>query len=258
MSMQISYSGVMAASRDLSVVSNNLANAMTTGFKRSSSNFLEANGLDGANVIVSDKQGGLKVTQSGFDFALTGQGRFVFGEADPAAGIDQGLSYSRAGQLKLGTNGNLIDNSGRPLMGLTLNGGGTPKAINILPAVDGDISKLSSISVDVRGVVSVVNSKGVTTKVAAIAVARFSNEAGLRSAGNSQVVETDRSGPAILSTAGANGTGEIRQGILEESNVDLTQEMLRMIQLQQGYNANSRGLQTSSEMLRSTIETLAR
>ncbi len=258
MNLQTSLMGVMSASRDMSVVSNNLANAMTSGFKRSTSQFSTHQGLSGESVTVSSKEGPLKSTQSSFDFALTGVGNFVFGEANPVAGTEPSLSFSRAANLKIGLDGTLINGAGQPLMGLTLSGGGTPKAINILPALSGNLSNLTSITVDAAGSISVLNNKGITTKIGSIAVARFSNEGGLSNIGGSMVGETDRSGPPSFNTAGKGGTGEIRQGALQEANVDITQELLRMIQLQQAYNSNSRGLQSVAEMMRSTVESLTR
>ena len=80
----------------------------------------------------------------------------------------------------------------------------------------------------------------------------------MRNQGGAAFTETDESGPVELGRAGTNGLGTIRQGALEEANVDMTAEMLRMIQAQQAYNGNARALQTGSEMLRSSIETLTR
>jgi flagellar hook-basal body protein len=106
--------------------------------------------------------------------------------------------------------------------------------------------------------VSVQLADGRNVKVASVALANFPNEMGLKQIGGSTLTETETSGTPEFSKASYNGTGEIKQGALEGANVDMTNEMLHMIQAQQAYNGNARALQTSSEMLRSAIETLAK
>ena len=269
---QTALTGVMSASRDLSVISNNLANAMTVGFKRSTSQFTDVIGVSQSerpgvtvgqgtlqqSVRRTDTQGELKATQSSLDLAITGAGMFTFADPNATPGTDPIYSYSRAGQLKLGVNGDMTDGSGRQLMGLPVNGGTTPKAINLMGAVGGDLTKISSINIDNKGLISVVKIDGTTTKVAAVALARFTNEDGLKNLGGSMVGATDQSGQPEYNRAGLNGLGNIAQGSLEQGNVDMTAELLNMIRAQQAYNGNARALQTGSEMLRSAIETLSR
>ncbi len=268
---QTALTGVMSASRDLSVISNNLANAMTVGFKRSTSQFVDVIGLSQSerpgvtvgqgtvqqSVRRTDTQGEIKTTQSSLDLAIMGAGHFTFAD-QAASGSDPTFSYTRAGQLKLGVNGDLTDSSGRQLMGLPLAGGTNPKAVNILAAVGGDLTKVNSIAIDNKGVISVQKTDGTSTKIAAVALARFTNEDGLKNLGGSMVGETALSGQAEYSRAGVNGFGDISQGALEQGNVDMTAELLNMIRAQQAYNGNARALQTGSEMLRSAIETLTR
>ncbi len=272
--MKISLTGVSVASRDLNVISNNLANAMTTGFKRSISqiNDFVASSQSGRpdievgqgaltqEVRRSLQQGALQQTDNKMDLALSGAGYFTFGDA--ATTGDMAYKYSRAGKLSLDATGAITDQGGSPLLGLPVMSGGvigmTPQPINVSSAVGGDLTKIQSISIDTHGVVSVQSVDGRTTKVAALAIANFRNEQGLKSIGGAQLTETDNSGAPEYSQAGRNGMGEIKQGTLETSNVDMTGEMLRMIQAQQAYNGNARALQTTSEMLRSTIETLTR
>jgi flagellar basal-body rod protein FlgG len=89
-------------------------------------------------------------------------------------------------------------------------------------------------------------------------VASFTNDSALASIGAAKLRVTDQSGPAVYHQPSRDGMGEIKQGAVEEANVDISAEMLRMIQAQQAYNGNARALQTGSEMLRSAIETLMR
>jgi hypothetical protein len=281
--MKTALTGVMSASRDLNVISNNLANALTVGFKRSTSQFVDVMGPsqnDRPSVDIgqgaiqqvvrrSNSQGTLKQTDSVLDLAMVGPGYFTFGDA-PTNGAtsttttDQtSLSYSRAGQLQVNTAGQLVDGqSGKPLLGVSaLSGGmisGLPQPINLGAATGGDLSKIQTISIDPKGVVNVTKTDGTLTRVAAIAIARFNNDDGLKNLGGSSFAETDMSGAVELGRAGRDGYGAVQQGSLEQANVDMTAEMLHMIQAQQAYNSNARALQTGSEMLRSSIETLTR
>jgi len=271
--MKTALTGVMAASRDLSVISNNLANAMTVGFKRSTSHFVDVAGLSqndrpgldigqGAMTEVvrrSDSQGAIRTTGSALDIALVGAGHFTF--ADPTSATANSTTeptyiYSRSGQLQVTPAGELVDRqTGRPLMALS---GGKLQSLNVTAAAGGDISRVQSIGVDTKGVVSVTRADGVVTPIGALAIAHFINEDGLKNEGGASFTETDNSGPAILGRANTNGLGSVRQGALEDANVDMTAEMLRMIKAQQAYNGNARALQTGSEMLRSAIENLIR
>ena len=269
---QTALTGVMSASRDLSVISNNLANAMTVGFKRSTSQFVDVMGLSQTerpgvavgqgtlqqSIRRTETQGDLKSTQSSLDLAIMGAGLFTFGDPNATPGADPTYSYSRAGQLRLGENGDITDGAGRQLMGLPVAGGTNPKAINILADAGGNLNNVSSISIDTKGVISVLRNDGVSKQVAAVALARFTNEDGLKNQGGSMVSETDVSGQAQFSRAATNGMGEVKQGSLEQGNVDMTSELLNMIRAQQAYNGNARALQTGSEMMRSAIETLTR
>jgi flagellar hook protein FlgE len=267
--MKTALTGVMSASRDLSVISNNLANAMTVGFKRSTSQFVDVMGLSqndqpGVNIgqgamtqVVrrSDSQGIVRTTNSALDLALVGPGHFTFGEAGPTNG-EASYIYSRSGQLQITPAGLLVDrNSGRPLMAIS---GGKPQPINLTSASNGNLAGIQSLAIDTKGVISISKLDGTITPVGTLAISRFINEDGLKNQGGSAFTETDDSGPVELGRAGINGVGSIQQGALEEANVDMTAEMLRMIQAQQAYNGNARALQTGSEMLRSSIETLTR
>ena len=274
--IRINMTGIGAASRDLSVTANNLANARTAGFKRSMAQFIEARsesldarpGSDGGlGTRVDDvrrtlQQGSLDSTDKALDIAINGGGYFVYGDPKAQTGGDQHYTYSRAGSLTIGANGSLTDASGAPLMGLPAamvgGTGATPQPINLAAAAGGNLSNIQTIGIDTRGLVSVQLADGRNVKVASIALASFRNEMGLKQIGGSALAETDSSGAPEFSKPSYNGMGEIKQGALEGTNVDLTNEMLHMIQAQQAYNGNARALQTSSEMLRSAIETLAK
>ncbi len=273
--MQIPRSGIAAASRDLNVVSNNLANALTTGFKKSHSLFVDVvsegsgtgpgvgtqNGTMMSEVKKSLSQGSLTTTSSSLDLALMGEGFFVFGDPKASPGNDPIYTYSRSGKLSMDANGTITDISGAPLMGLPVSSNGVvgtnPQPLNLTAAAKGNIGNITSIQIDNNGVISLNLNDGSQTKAGAVALASFLNEQALTSASGSKWQASDQSGPPEFSAANRNGLGKVNQGSLEDSNVDLTGEMLHMISAQQAYNGNARALQTSSEMLRSAIETLA-
>ncbi len=274
--IRINMTGISAASRDLSVTANNLANARTTGFKRSMAQFVETRsesmdarpgteaggGTRVGEVTRTLQQGSLDNTDKALDLAVNGGGYFVYGDPKAQGGAEQAFTYSRAGILTVSPNGTLTDPNGAPLLGLpalsTGGSGGNPQPINLTAAAGGNLSAVQSIGVNARGMISLQMADGRNVKVAAVALASFRNEAGLKQVGGSALTETENSGPPEFSPASYNGMGEIKQGALEGANVDLTNEMLHMIQAQQAYNGNARAMQTSSEMLRSAIETLAK
>ena len=275
--MRTSLTGLVGASRDLSVVSNNLANAKTVGFKRSVAQFTDVmassasarpgtearHGALTNDIRRSTAQGSLSDTGSSLDLAILGGGLFAFQQ--PSAEGEADISYSRAGRLTMNAAGDIVDNSGAQLLGFGLVGTGTsamvtdqPKPLNILSAVGGDATKIRSISVAPNGVINVTTNTGTLVPVGAVAVASFTNETALASAGSAKLKITEQSGPATYHQPTRDGMGDIKQGSVEEANVDISAEMLRMIQAQQAYNGNARALQTGSEMLRSAVETLTR
>jgi flagellar hook protein FlgE len=274
--IKTSLTGVMAASRDLSVISNNLANSMTTGFKRSLAQFTDigassAAGREGAqagngalaqDIRRSVEQGPIMTTDAKLDVAVAGMGYLTFGDANAQPGQETSMTYSRAGKLTLDKSGRIVDASGAPLMGFSVlsgNGvGGQLQPINLSTAAGGNLANVQGVEIDSKGVVTVQLASGRTVRAAAIALATFRNDNGLKSIGGAKLQETDASGPADVQAAGRNGMGEVKQGALEGANVDLTAELMRMVQAQQAYNGNARALQTNSEMLRSSIETLIR
>ncbi len=274
--IKTSLTGVMAASRDLSVISNNLANSMTTGFKRSTAQFTDigassvaaregsqaGNGALTQDVRRSTEQGPLTATDAKLDVAILGSGYLTFGEAGVPTGQDMSMTYSRAGKLTLNKSGQVVDSSGAPLMGFpVITGGmvgGQIQPINLTSVAGGNLANVQGVEIDSKGVMTVQLANGRSVKAGAVALATFRNENGLKSVGGAKLRETDASGPPEMQAASRNGTGEIKQGVLEGANVDLTAVLMRMVQAQQAYNGNARALQTNSEMLRSSIETLLR
>jgi flagellar hook protein FlgE len=264
--------GLTAASKQLSAISNNLANASTTGFKKSMAQFADVMGEStamrpgseaGKGVMSvamrrSVEQGGMKQTGGSLDVALQGAGYLVFGDAANPTG-EGDMSFSRAGALTITADGYLVDQSGAPVMGNPALSGTLQnpnlQSINIFKAVGNDPSKLGSITVDAQGLVSVTNAAtGAINKVAYLAVARFENDNGLKAIGNTRYTTSQDSGEPQYGRGGSDGLGVFAQGNLEQSNVDITSELMNMIAAQQAYNGSSRALQAGSEMLRNAAE----
>ena len=278
-------SGLNAASRQMSAISNNLANANSIGFKSSVANFGDLVAPDAAirpefdpgqgvatlKVQRTIHQGSLLQSSSSLDIALQGEGYFVFGDAAAAStgsgGAASGdgtanMTFSRAGKLTMAADGKVVDETGAALMGFAAIPGTSLQSpnlqsINLLSKVGGDASKIGSISVDQQGVMTVTHTDGTTPDQYYVAIARFENDGGLTAIGSTKFMESQASGTAQFNAGGKDGFGTVTQGSLEASNVDITGELLRMIEAQQAYNGNSRALQTGNEMLRSFTESVS-
>ena len=272
--MRTSLSGLQAASKDLNVTSNNLANGQTTAFKRSVAQFGDlrvseqatrpavevGQGVMTLAVQRQLQQGTFETSNSGLDVAISGGGYFTLGAG--TANGDQTFNYSRAGNFSISNEGILINSEGLPVMGYkTAPLGSTtspPTKIDILMAAGGSFKNIKAVNIDSNGTVSISKSDGTIVAAGTLALARFQNEGGLKEQSGVILKETTLSGAPTYGAPGKAGYGSLNQGVLESSNVDITQELVHMISAQQAYNGNSRALQTESEMLRSAAETLIR
>mgnify|MGYP000561819414 CR=1 FL=1 len=252
-SMWIAKTGLDAQQTRMSVISNNLANVNTTGFKRDRASFEDMlyqnlrqpgaqvnagtqapTGLmlgTGVRVVATEKthtQGSLVTTKNALDLAVQGEGFFQIAQADGT------VAYTRDGGFKLSSTGQLVTSNGAPLQ----------PAITIPP-------NIASISVGQDGTVSVEAAGGGGSQVIGqIQIARFANPAGLQSLGQNLMKETTASGAPQVSQAGTGGAGQIQQGALEASNVNVVEEMVNMIETQRAYEINSKAISAVDGMLR--------
>ena len=252
-SMWIAKTGLDAQQTRMSVISNNLANVNTTGFKRDRASFedmLYQNlrqpgaqvGADaqaptglmlgtGVRIVSTEKnhtQGSLVNTKNALDLAVQGEGFFQIAQADGT------VAYTRDGSFKLSSTGQLV----------TANGAALQPAINIPPNV-------ASISIGQDGTVSVEAAGGGGAQVLGqIQLARFANPAGLQSMGQNLMKETTASGAPVVGQAGQAGAGQLMQGALEASNVNVVEEMVNMIETQRAYEINSKAISAVDGMLR--------
>jgi flagellar basal-body rod protein FlgG len=247
--------GMEAQQMNLNTIANNLANANTTGFKRSKIEFqdllyqkpraagAEAGGGNlvptgveignGSRVVSTSKiftQGQLKQTGEKFDVAIEGDGFFQVQKPDG------GFAYTRDGTLKLDGQGRVTTSDGLPVLS------------GFQPISPGT----TSVSVSPSGDVTLQGSAG--TQTFRVQLTRFANPGGLRSLGGNLYEETPASGTAETGNPGENGFGTLTQGFVESSNVNIVEEMVNLIQAQRAYEINSKSIQTSDEMLERIVQ----
>jgi len=248
----IAKTGLDAQQTRMSVISNNLANVNTTGFKRERAKFEDLiyqnirqvgaqssedtqlpSGLalgTGVRTVATEKihgQGNLIQTENAFDMAIQGRGMFQILHPDGS------IVYTRDGSFNLSSTGELVNANGFPL----------EPAITI---PDNTIS----VTVGTDGVVSALVSGAVTpTQIGTIQTADFINYAGLEAVGGNLFRESAASGAPTTGTPGVDGLGTINQNMLESSNVNVVEEMVNMIETQRAYEMNSKAISTTDEML---------
>lgn len=251
-SLFIAKTGLEAQQTNLDVISNNLANVSTSGFKRSRAVFEDLlyqnirqpgaqssqqnnlpSGLQigtGVRTVATERihtQGNPQLTGNSKDVMVNGSGFF------PVLMPDGTQAYTRDGSFQTDQNGQLVTSSGFVVQ----------PAITI-PA------NAESITVGRDGTVSVKLPNTVApTQVGALQLATFINPAGLESRGENLYVETGASGNPNLNVPGTNGAGVLMQGYVESSNVNVVEEMVNMIQTQRAYEINSKAITTSDQML---------
>ncbi|EAR63090.1 flagellar basal-body rod protein FlgG [Neptuniibacter caesariensis] len=250
--LNVAKTGMTAQDTNLKVISNNLANVSTVGFKKDAVVFEDLmyqirrqpgaqtaeeaqlpSGLQvglGVRTVGTQKlfgTGEIEITEEAFDVAINGRGflQVTLPNGDTA--------YTRNGQLHLNADNELV----------------TPEGYQINPAITlpGEVVNFS-ISTD--GVVEVVTAGNNTpTQIGQLQMADFVNPQGLQSLGQNLYQETGASGAPIISNPGENGTGILVQGALEGSNVNSVQELVDMITTQRAYEMNSKVISTADEML---------
>lgn len=254
------YSGIGAMKNfqvKLDVIGNNIANVNTYGFKKGRTIFKDlvsqqiagASGPTGNRGGVNPKQvglgmqlaaidtvhtqGSLQTTGRPLDLAISGDGFFVL--EDDA----NGQVYTRAGNFYIDSDGYIVNADGLYLI-----------------SDEGRIQipkDAKNISIGSDGTVSYVEGDGDLQTAGKIQLAKFSNNDGLEKVGDNLFRPTDNSGDPQIGDVGDNGTGKIVAGTLEMSNVDLAEEFTEMIVAQRGFQANTRIITTSDEILQELV-----
>lgn len=244
--------GMTAQQLIVDVVANNLANINTNGFKRSQMDFQDlmyvklhpagteiesgtilptgleiGSGVKAASTLKVFTPGELENTGRNLDLAIQGDGFFQVTIADGS------MRYTRDGSLRIDADGSLVTASGYKL----------EPSISI-PA------DWMNLQVGRDGTVSVMTPGSDTpTSVGQIQLARFSNPSGLSSEGGNLLSETEASGTATVGNPNSDGIGALEQGFLEKSNVQMVQELVRLITAQRAYEINARAIKAGDEML---------
>ncbi len=256
-SMYSGISGMKNFQTKLDVIGNNIANVNTYGFKKGRTTFkdLVSQQISGAgagtnpkqvglgsqlaSIDTVDTQGSLQTTGRALDLGISGDGYFVVQN-----GSQQFLT--RAGNFYLtptsDTESKIVNADGYELLGTD----------NLPITIE---STAKSFSVGADGSVNVVQSDGTSSTVNTIAIAKVSNPAGLEKAGSNLYRTSTNSGalPASFSGPGTDGAGDLVSGALEMSNVDLSEEFTEMIVAQRGFQANTKIITTSDEILQELV-----
>ena len=270
--LSIIMSGLNVAQKDLSVTANNLANANTAGYKKSNANFVDvfANDPSGnpktavgagamTDIVNRDtSQGAMSSTGRVTDLAIAGQGYFML-DASDASATGPSFVFTRAGSFGLDAEGNIVNSSGAKLQLISAlknqDGSITPVEGSMVDGkvpttktVNGVSSTLQGISINAKGLIAATYSDNSIDYTGFVAVANFPNSSALKPIGNSNFIATGDSGTANVSTGGAPNAGDIMSATIEQSNVDITQELMKMLRAQQLYSGNARMLQTAVEV----------
>jgi flagellar basal-body rod protein FlgG len=251
-SLWISKTGMEAQQTQLDVISHNLANVSTTGYKRANAVFEDlmyqnlrqvgSNTSDqtqlptglhlglGVRTVATSRsfaQGTIQQTSNNLDVAIQGNGFFQVTQSDGST------AYTRDGSFQLDNQGRLVTANGLPIA----NGVTVPaNAKNVSIATDGTVT-------------ATIPGTTAPQQIGSIILATFINPAGLEPLGQNLFAESPASGQPNTGTPGANGIGTTTQGFLETSNVNVVQELITMIQTQRAYEMNSKAIQTSDQML---------
>jgi len=258
-SLWVAKTGLEAQQMRMTVVSQNLANVNTTGYKRQRAMFEDLlyqnvvqsggatsqqtqapTGLNlgtGVRVVATDHQfaqGNLVTTGNQFDLAVQGRGFFEVLLPDGTQ------AYTRDGTFQINSDGALVTSSGYAVQ----------PAITIPAAAQ-------SVTIGTDGTVSaLLAGQSNATQVGTLQLTDFVNSAGLQSRGQNLFRETVSSGPPQPGTPGLNGLGTVGQGSLETSNVNVVEELVNMIETQRAYEMNSRAIETSDQMLQHLTNSL--
>ncbi|HEX4335193.1 MAG TPA: flagellar basal-body rod protein FlgG [Polyangiaceae bacterium] len=256
-SLHIAATGMAAQETNLDAISNNIANGSTVGYKKQRADFQDllyqtiraagtqtsatattpgglqvGNGVRIVGMSRSFSQGSTSITNNPLDVSIEGNGFFVVQQADGTP------AYTRAGNFQTNAQGQIVTAEGYPL----------DPAITIPPDA-------SSVSIGADGSVNVtLASQTAPSQVGQITTATFVNPSGLTSLGHNLYKESAASGNPNVGVAGTDSRGSILQGSLEQSNVDVVEEMVGLISAQRGYEINSKVISAADEMLQSATQ----
>lgn len=260
--LRASASGMRAQQTRIDAIANNLANVNTTAFKRSRTNFEDmlyetlqgsqlvryegtetlapiqiGRGVRLADVQRVHTQGSFETTNNPFDFAIEGEGFFQILMPNGSTGYTRDGTFTRAADT-----GALVTHSGYMLQPEIMV---PPEAVQITVSLTGQVS-------------AVLGTTGEQVDLGQLELARFVNPSGLLSLGGNNYQATAASGDPMTGVPMEDGFGQVVQGALEASNVEIVQEMVDMITAQRAYEVNSKAIKTAEEMIQTVTNELIR
>ena len=261
-SLFTAISGLGAHQKMLDVTANNIANVNTTGYKSSTTQFEDtlSQTLQGGGAATATN-GGTNPIQIGLGVKLAGTTLNFTQGSSQATGVTSNMLingdgffavqkngqqvYTRAGDFTLDASGDLVTPDGAMALD------NTGAVLNLSALTSGTYV---SWSIDSTGTINGVNAAGVTTALGQIGIATFPNPNGLQKVGDTTFVSSPNSGAANLGSPGTGSRGTISSGYVEMSNVDLSQELTNLIIAQRGFQANSKVITTSDQILQDLVQ----
>ena len=260
--LPIVRSGLSAASQEISVISNNIANASSLGFKRSSTSFsdvyTEMSDVRNANRVGNGvrqeaprrnhSQGSLILTGNALDLGMNGQGMFILN----TTGRLGELSYTRNGAINVREDGTLVNSDG--IAYLDINSQEINLPFQVLNQ-EGKKQSLSEVKVTAEGFLRATYGIDNYVTIAQIGLARFADETQLRARGDNIFTATPESGEATIGAGKDFGFGKINAGSLEASNTDITAELTLLLRAQQAFNGSAKMMQADADVTRRLMDT---
>ncbi len=260
--LSVVRSGLSAASQEIAVISNNIANASSLGFKKSNASFSDiytemsdvrnanrvGNGVRQESPRRNHSQGSLILTGNALDLGINGQGMFILNTIDTLGE----LSYTRNGAINIREDGKLVNSDS--ISYLDRNSEEIILPFQILNQ-KGVTQSLSEVKVTAEGSIRATYGIDNYVTVAQIGLARFADETQLKARGDNIFVATPESGEATIGAGKDFGFGKINAGSLEASNTDITAELTLLLRAQQAFNGSAKMMQADADVTRRLMDT---
>jgi flagellar hook protein FlgE len=265
MSYYTSLTGLKNAQTDLNVISHNIANAETNGFKKSTTQFADiisssvvtdpsltvGIGSRVSTIAQNFTMGAIEQTGNALDLTIGGEGFFT--TVSPSSGQTE---YTRNGAFSVDGNGFIKNSDGARMQVFPIVGGVTNTATHQdaqIPATNAAGSTFASVTVDQQGQVVASYDDGSTTTIGTVALANFIAPTGLKQVGDASWKVSGKSGPATYGAPGTGAFGSLDSGQLERSNVDIAEELVDLISAQRYFQANAKAIDTATQISQTVI-----
>ncbi len=257
-------SGMATAMHEIAVVSNNIANSGSTGFKKSDVSFTDIYGAATpdtvarkstgfgsatANTRRNDGQGTIVDRAGALNVAIVGPGLLVISPPDETGDASAATVYTRNGEMAIDKDGFLRASDGSFVMGISGEGGEGATLSTLKIPYEQDGETMSQLEIAADGSIVATYGNSTLEEIGTLAMATFPNQGGLRNIGSARFTQSSSSGDPKFGVGGQSGFGTLQSGALEGSNVDITQEMTVMIRAQQQFSGSARVLQANSDLV---------